>query len=178
MDAGIISHRYAKAFYLFAAERKEEGLLREELKFLSGQFLACPSLQKALDDPTIPSSLKIDLLTTAAGKEISDTCQKVLHLIVKNKRAHYIQSIVLGYDKVYRKAKDMVIMKLVTTEPASIEMKNKLVDLVKKKNEQVEFSANTDADIIGGFILEIDDIRLDACVKNLLNQLRLELTHP
>ncbi|MDR0796570.1 MAG: F0F1 ATP synthase subunit delta [Tannerella sp.] len=178
MDAGIISHRYAKAIYQFAAERKEESLLREELKFLSEQFLSCPSLQKALDDPTIPMTVKIDLLTTAAGREISETCKKVLHLIVKNKRVHYLQSVALRYDKVYRKAKDLVIMKLVTTEPASSEMKNKLVDLVKKKNEQVEFNAKTDADIIGGFILEIDDLRLDACVKNLLNQLRLELIHP
>jgi F-type H+-transporting ATPase subunit delta len=151
--------------------------LREELKFLSEQFLACPSLQKTLVDPTISPSVKSELLTTAAGKEISDSCRKAIHLMVKNKRVFYIRFIAAMYDKVYRKAKDMVIMKLVTTKPASSEEKNKLVDLVKKKNDQVEFITETNDDIIGGFILEIEDVRLDASVKNLLNQLRLELIH-
>jgi len=177
MNTGIISHRYAKAFYQFAAERKEEDRLREELKILSEQFLALPLLQKTLDDPTVLPAVKIELLTTAAGKDISDTCSKVLHLIVKNKRAHYLRSVALMYDEVYRKAKDMVIMKLVTTEPASDDVKNKLVALIRRNNDQVEFMTETNTDLIGGFILEIEDLRLDASVKNLLNQLRLELIH-
>jgi len=177
MDTGIIAHRYAKAFYQFASTRNEEDLLRKELKSLSEQFLAVPELQKTLSNPTVSPAVKIELLTTAAGKDISDTCRRALHLIVKNKRTHYIQSVTLMYDKVYRKAKGMVIMKLVTTEPASNDMKNKLMALVKKNNDQVEFITEIKTDLIGGFMLEIDDLRLDASVKNLLNQLRLELIH-
>jgi len=177
MDAGIISHRYAKAFYQFAAERKEEDRLREELNILSEQFLALPLLQKTLDDPTVAPAVKIELLTTATGSDISDTCRKAIHLIVKNKRAHYLRSVALMYDQVYKEAKDMVTMKLVTTEPASDEVKNQLVDLIRKNHDQVEFLTETNADLIGGFILEIEDLRLDTSVKNLLNHLRMELIH-
>jgi len=177
MDSGIISHRYAKAFYKFASERKEEDLLREELKFLSEQFLTLPLLQKILDDPTISSAVKIDLLTTTFGKDISDTCSKALCLMIKNKRTQYIQPVLLMYDEVYRKAKGLVVMKLITTEPINSDLKNQLVDLVKKDIDQVEFITETNADLIGGFILKIDDLRLDASVKNLLNKLRQELLH-
>jgi len=177
MNAGIIAHRYAKAFYQFASAHKEEDMLREELKSLSEQFLAVPVLQKTLDNPTVSPAVKIELLTTAAGKDISDTCRKALHLIVKNKRTHFIRPVALMYDKVYRKAKGMIIMKLATTEPASNDVKNKLVALVKKNSDQVEFITEINPDLIGGFTLEIDDLRLDASVKNLLNQLRLELIH-
>ena len=178
MNAGIISNRYAKAILKFALERKEESRLREEFKILSEQFLAVPNLKKVLDDPTISSTKKIDVLTTAAGKEISDTCRQVFHLVVKNGRTHYMQSIALMYDKVYRKEKNKVIVKLTVTEPASIEMKKKFVKLIGKNDEQVDFEAKTDNDIIGGFILEINDLRLDASTRNQLNQLRLELIHP
>ena len=178
MDIGIISHRYAKAIYQFAAERKEEDRLREELKVLTEQFLALPLLQKTLNDPTIAADVKIKLLTTAAaGQDISETCRKAFHLIVKNKRVNYLQSIVLMYDTVYRQAKGMVIMKLATTEPASDDVKNKLVDLIKKNHDLVEFVTETNTDLIGGFVLEIEDLRLDASVKNLLHQLRQELIH-
>ena len=177
MDAGIISSRYAKAIYQYASEHKEENRLYEELKMLLEQFNAVPMLKKVLDDPTVSSAAKANVLTTAAGKEISDTCKQVILLIVENGRAHYMQNIALMYDKVYRKAKKTVIMKLITTDPASAETKKELIDLViKDKNETVDFAAKTDAGIIGGFILEIEDLRLDASVKNQLNRLRLELT--
>ena len=177
MDAGIISNRYAKAIFQYASERKEENQLREELKILSEQFFAVPLLKKVLDDPTVSSAVKIDVLTTAAGKKISDTCSQVFRLVVNNGRAHYMQPIALMYDKVYRKAKDMVVLKLTTKEPASDEVKNRLVDLIKKNSKQVDFVAKTDEEIIGGFILEMEDNRLDASVKNQLKQLRLELIH-
>ena len=178
MNAGIISNRYAKAIFQYASEHKEENQLREELRILAEQFPAVPILRKILDDPTVSSDVKIDVLTTAAGKEISDTCRQVIRLIIKNGRAHYMQSIALMYDKVYRKAKNRVIVKLITTEPASNEMKDKLVDLVKQNDEQVDIVEKTEKDIMGGFILEIEDIRLDASIRNQLNHLRLELIHP
>jgi len=178
MDAGIISNRYAKAIFQFALDRKEESRLREELIIMSEQFRAVPLLKLVLDDPTVSQAQKIKVLTTAAGKDISETCLQVIHLIVKNKRTHFMQSIALMYDKVYRKAKNRIILKLVTTEPASMEMKNKLVNLIKYKNEQVDFISKTDSELIGGFILEIEDQRLDASIKNQLNQLRLEFIHP
>jgi len=178
MNAGIISNRYAKAIYQFASERKEENGLREELRMLSEQFIAVPMMAKVLEDPTVSQAVKIDVLTTAVGNKISDIYRQVITMIIKNGRAHYMQSIALMYDKAYRKAKNKVILKLITTEAASEDMKKKLVKLVGKNDDQVDFFAKTDNDIIGGFILEIDDLRLDASVKNQLNQLRLELIHP
>jgi F-type H+-transporting ATPase subunit delta len=178
MDRGIISNRYAKAIFQYAVERREENQLREELNMMAEQFFAVPTLAKVLDDPTVSPAAKIDVLINAAGKNVSGTCQQVIRMVVKNGRARYMQSIALMYDKVFRKAKNRVIMKLITTEPASVEMENKLVDLLKQDKEQVDFAAKTDGDIIGGFILEIEDLRLDASIKNQLNQLRLELIQP
>ena len=178
MNAGIISNRYAKAIFQYALERNEESKLREEFRILSEQFTAVPLLKNVLDDPTVSTAVKIDVLATAAGKKISDTYLQVVSMIVKNGRAHYMQSIALMYDKVYRKKKDRIILKLITTEPASDEIKKNLVKLINKNEEQVDFAAKTDEGIIGGFVLEIEDLRLDASMKNQLNQLRLELINP
>jgi F-type H+-transporting ATPase subunit delta len=178
MNSGIISNRYAKAIYQYASEHKEDNRLREELRILSEQFFTVPTVRTVLEDPTVSPAVKIDVLTTAAGKDVSNTYKQVIRVIVKNGRARYIQSIALMFDEVYRKAKNRVILKLTTKEPASGEMKHQLVDLVKQNDKQVDFVAKTDADIIGGFILEIEDRRLDASIRNQLNQLRLELIHP
>jgi F-type H+-transporting ATPase subunit delta len=176
MNAGIISKRYAKAIFQYASERGDEERLQAEMKMLSEQFTALPLLKKVLEDPTVPSVEKINVLITAAGKSPSDAYRQVAGLVIKNGRGHYMQNIALMYDKVYRKEKNRVIIKLTTIEPAGLEVQNALMNLIiKDKETKVDFAAKTDESIVGGFILEIEDSRLDASVKNQLNRLRMEL---
>jgi len=178
MDSGKISNRYARAVYQFAVNQGEETRLFEEMKTLSSQFVALPALKKSLENPTVSYEVKESLLVTASGGKVCETNKKALRMIVGNGRANYMQSIALMYDKVYRQEKNIVRVKLTTVEPASREMEQSLIGLITEdKSEKVDFFAKTDADIIGGFILEVGDFRLDAGVKNQLNQLRLELTN-
>ena len=176
MDSGTISTRYAKAIYKYAAGRGDETRLYEEMKTLSKQFPALPELNKVLENPIISSEEKIKLLTTAVGETASETCKNVLRVVVENGRASYMRQIALVYDQVYRKAKNIVLVKLTTVIGATDKEKQSMVELISGgKAEQVDFAAETDSDIIGGFILEVEDLRLDASVKNQLNMMKLEL---
>ena len=40
----------------------------------------------------------------------------------------------------------------------------------------MEFTAAVDSELLGGFVVNIDNERLDASIKNELEQLRLKLT--
>jgi F-type H+-transporting ATPase subunit delta len=176
MNTGIISGRYAKAIFQYASEHGEETLLYEEMKTLSKQFITIPLLKKVLDDPTVSVEEKVDVLITAVGKKVSNTYKHVMRTVVINGRAHHVQFIALKYEEVYRQGKNIVIVKLTTTEPASQAMKEALVELIHKGyNEEVDFESEISNDIIGGFILEVEDSCLDASVKNQLNRMKLEL---
>ncbi|MCH5218918.1 MAG: F0F1 ATP synthase subunit delta, partial [Muribaculaceae bacterium] len=43
------------------------------------------------------------------------------------------------------------------------------------KDTELEFSEQVNPDIIGGFIIDVDDSRMDASISNELEQLRLNL---
>ncbi|MDR1633061.1 MAG: F0F1 ATP synthase subunit delta [Dysgonamonadaceae bacterium] len=177
MDIGIISTRYAKAIYRFAADRGEETRLYEEMETLSRQFVAIPELKNALENPILSSEEKIKLLIAALEGKVSETAKNVFRVVVENRRAQYMQHIALVYDLVYRKAKNIVLVKLTTVGEASEEEKKSMVELVSNGGKnQVDFAVKSDADIIGGFILEVEDLRLDASVRNQLNTMKLELT--
>jgi F-type H+-transporting ATPase subunit delta len=176
MNAGIISTRYAKAIFQYALGRGDEDRLQAEMKTLSEQFTALPLLRKVLEDPTVSSAEKTKVLITAAGNTPGDTYRQAVRLVIENGRGHYMQHIALMYDKIYRKEKNKTVIQLTTTEPATIETQNALINLVlQDKNKQVDFAAKIDENIIGGFILEVEDFRLDASMKNQLNRLRREL---
>jgi F-type H+-transporting ATPase subunit delta len=176
MDAGIISTRYARAIYEYAAEKGKEMDLYEGMRFLATKFSQFPTLREIMRDPTLTAEQKIEVLTTAAGAHANENLQQVIRLVIRNRRSNYMENIALMYDQVYRKAKGIVIVQLTTIEPAGEKMKESLISVVAQvTGEKVEFQAKTDSDIIGGFILEVEDKRLDASVREQLRMINYEL---
>ncbi|MDR1526655.1 MAG: F0F1 ATP synthase subunit delta [Dysgonamonadaceae bacterium] len=176
MNAGVISTRYARAIYEYAAEKDHETALLEQLQLLAQSFLKFPALRKVISDPTVTAEQKIQVLTTACDARENEILQQVIRLVVKNKRSGYIENIIRMYDEVYRKAKGIVTVQLTTVEPADDKIKEELLPVIARITEgTVDFQTQTDPGLIGGFILEIEDKRLDASVKEQLRMMSYEL---
>ena len=177
MDSSRISTRYAKAVYEFALEHKEETRLYEEMKLLSSQFFAFKMMSKVMENPTIPVGEKEKILITAGGgNSVSESYKKLLKLIIDNKREKYVLFIALMYQTWYRKQKGIVISKLTTVDEISDEAQQKIIRLISDETKKnVNLETVIDTDIIGGFVLELDDKQLNASIKNQLVKLKQEL---
>ncbi|MDR1737894.1 MAG: F0F1 ATP synthase subunit delta [Candidatus Symbiothrix sp.] len=175
MNVGVISHRYAKAIYDYAAENHKETTLYTGMQTLLDNFQTYPEMRKVMSNPTVASDQKINLLSIASATD--DACmQQAIALVVNNGRAELIENVARLYREVYRKAKGQVIVQLTTVEPASEKTKQSLISVIAQVTDsQVEFHTQTDADLIGGFVLEIEDQRLDASVKEQLRIINYEL---
>ncbi|MDH8702219.1 F-type H+-transporting ATPase subunit delta [Dysgonomonadaceae bacterium PH5-43] len=177
MNLGIIATRYARAIYEYAAVNSCETAIYKEMNVLNQNFEKFPNLQKALIDPTVTNDKKIKLLLTACGIKINPVLEKSIAMIVENGRADYMANIALKYVELYRKAKSITIVSLTTVDTSGEEIEKALLDIIpKKENDTIEFHTKDDSSIIGGFVLEIGDKRMDASVKTQLNQLKLDLT--
>jgi len=175
MDAGRISIRYAKALYAYAAELKEEDVLFEKMKMLSGSFAVHKSLQKVMENPTVSPEDKQKLLTTAGGNSVCKSYNSLLDLLAKNRREPYTQMIALSYQKIYKKEKGIITGKLTTVNPAGEEVMQKFKTLIAGEKYKVDFITHVDPEIIGGFVLDVDFNQLDASVKSQLNKIKMQL---
>lgn len=177
MDVGQVSTRYARAFYEYALDKGMETQLYEEMKTFVDNYMAFPDFPEIMKDPTISSEEKRKVFITAAGISVSDVFKRVVDIILKNKRESFILFIALAYQTFYRQKKRIIIGHLTTAEPVSIDVSNKLKELVRQGSSvEVDFNIKTDPSIIGGFLLELDANLLDASLKNQLNRLRYQIT--
>ena len=175
MDTGRISTRYAKALYAYAAKLKEEDVLFEKMKFLSGSFAAHKSLQKVMEDLTVSAEDKQKLLTTAGGNSVCKSYDSLLDLLAKNRRESYAQMITLSYQKIYKKEKGIITGKLTTVNPAGEKIMQKLKTLIAGEKYEVDFITRIDPKIIGGFVLDVDFNQLDASIKSQLDKVKMQL---
>lgn len=178
MNEGLIPRRYAKALYLFAREKGEDGHMYTLMQKLAGNFANEESLQRVVSNPFVSAADKNSLLMTAAGADKSDICfVDFLTLLDNNRRLDLVRNMALAYMDLYRKEHRIYMVHVVSAAPLSDEETSRLKSLIQPqlKGGTMEYSSSVDPELLGGFVVTIDNERLDASISNELKQLRLKL---
>jgi F-type H+-transporting ATPase subunit delta len=172
---GTLSSRYARAFYAFAVDNNEEDRVYDEMKFLSNGFLSVPELKKFLQSPVLTLNTKLKALETASGGNVSKSSRQFYEFVFEKEKHDLLLYISSAYLSVYRQAKNLVYVDLIT----AVKPDNEFVESVKNhilkeynSNVIVEMSISVDPEIIGGFILNVDSKQLDLSIKGELKSLR------
>lgn len=155
MDAGLIATRYARALLLYAREERTEASVYEDA-------------QKLLD------ALKDKTGLTACIEGLSQTLRHFVALVVRNKRVEYLPAILHNFRVLYRQEHGITRAWL-TTAAEDPELAGKLTTLMKLQGfTKIDFRTEVNQDLIGGFILQIEDKRLDASIASQLRTIRKE----
>lgn len=147
MNTGVVSSRYAKALLKYTQEtgRSEQ---------------VCAQVQAILRNPE------------AAEGALEPELQKFIALLRDNDRLDLVRLVFRDYVKMYYEAKDIILAHLTTVIPAP-ETEKTLVSMIEEYTGcKVLLDTSIDAGLIGGFVLEVDDILLDASVKCRLETVR------
>lgn len=175
MDIGIISMRYAKALMEYAKSTGAEELLYNEFRMLSRSLRKYPALRMALVNPVLTIREKFSLICTAAvgdaapGREFT----RFITLVLKNRRESFLLYISLSFLDLYRKSKHIGIAKLTTAVPVSKEVEERIRSSASSLlHAHMELQTEVDPAIEGGFIFDINDMRLDASVATQLKRVK------
>lgn len=177
MDNGLIPHRYAKALYKLALEHGNTRQVYDEMKQVISAFETDPRLSKVLANPFVSRDDKAALLKAAAGDKVENDYLGFVKLILDSHREEYARLMALAYRDIYRQANHIARVKITTAAVLPDSDMQKLRALVENAfpDTSLEFSYDVNADIIGGFVIDVDDARMDASVSNEIEQLRLNL---
>jgi F-type H+-transporting ATPase subunit delta len=176
MNTGLISRRYAKALYEYASEHKVEDVLYKRMQMLANAVNSIPRLKAILRSPMILTVYKNDLLAEATGTNPDPVYLDFIRLITENHRSELVLDIALNYEIIYRQKKNISVVNLISAAPMSHNALERIKKQVQQRtNGQVEFKTRIDPSLDGGFIFQLDDMRIDASVKGQLEKIRRKL---
>lgn len=176
MNTGLISTRYATALLDFAVEQNLQERVYSEIKTLLHMYSEVSNFREALANPAISIPEKRKLIHTASGESISKPLEQFIDLLLKNKREERLQYIALRFLELYRKKFGILSGTLITATKVDKPTYNRLKSFIESKTgETLELERLTDASILGGFILQIGDNRLDTSVSGQLLRIKSEL---
>ncbi|MBD5339489.1 MAG: F0F1 ATP synthase subunit delta [Bacteroides sp.] len=177
MDNGLIPRRYAKALYKFALEHGSTQAVYDEMKQVVEAFRQNPTLQKTLANPFVSNADKASLLKAAAGEKVENDYLGFIKMLLEMRREEYMQLIALAYRDLYRRENKISQVRITTAAKLPDTEMSKLRGMVEKAfpGRKLEHSDAVDPDLIGGFVIDVDDTRMDASISNEIEQLRLTL---
>ena len=178
MNEGLIPRRYAKALYKVAVERKVDERVYSLMQTLVSSFDSTPGLQAMVSNPFVARDEKYRIISTAAGAADADsTFADFLKLLAQNKRTDIIHAVAIAYIDIYRQEHNIRKVEVVSAAPLDPAVLKRIRSLVENHlhGATMEFSTTVDPSLIGGFVINVDNERLDASLRNSLKELRLSL---
>lgn len=175
MNDSKISIRYSRALFQSALEKKILDKVYQDMILIS-EICKAAETKEFLDSPIIPPSKKEAIFHKMIGGSVEVITLSIIDLIVKNGRESFIPSIARNFIHDTKKFKGITESVLTTAVDVDDSIRKQITDLISGVfNTKVELKENIDPEIIGGFILQIDDNYIDASIRNKLRKIKKEL---
>jgi F-type H+-transporting ATPase subunit delta len=171
-----VAVRYAKALLQFSEEQNAEEEVAADMQTLLKLFSEVPELHQVVNHPSLSGQQKKKMLKQVVTSGFHLVTNRFLDFICDQKREDQLAGMAHNYLLRYAEAKGLK-RAVFTTAIAMTERERKaVVKMVETHyNVTLDFTEKIDKELIGGFVIEIDDKRIDASVTAQLKQIRQQL---
>lgn len=169
-----LASRYAKSLIDLAIERNSLEETLSDMQLLNGICLQSPDFVQMLRSPVIPGSKKTAVLNAVVQDKTSPLTKAFINLLVTKGREMNLPEISESFIAQYKELKNIKTVKVTTAVAMDDKMKNTVMSKVASfmPSATIELATSVNADLIGGFVLEMEDQLFDASVKKKLNDIR------
>jgi F-type H+-transporting ATPase subunit delta len=177
MNESKISVRYSRALFQLAAEKKLLGRISADMLFVT-ELCKIMEVKEVLESPIIVPSKKNKILRSLLEKNVEEMTISVVELLVKNGRESHLPAVARVFMDETRKYNGITETFLTTAVPVNEKVRKQISDMVSAVfKTKVELKEVIDKEIIGGFILKVNDNYIDASVKSKLRKIKKELAY-
>ncbi len=161
-----LASRYAKSLIDLAIEKGQLEKVFADMQWLQAVCKSNRDFVNLLRSPVIKPDTKKKILTAVTAGNVGELTAAFNALLITKGRESNLPEIVNAFIDSYKQHKNIQTIKLTTAAPISDALKNSIVEQVKKSAgfQNVEVEEKIDADLIGGFVLQIGDKLVDASI--------------
>lgn len=176
MNYSKVNVRYAKAIFLAALEQQTLEQVFNDFTLIQAIAKDNKEFRFFLNAPIYNPQEKKQFISQFFQPYVSKLTFEFLNLLTEKRRENRLFDIIRNFFTLYKRHHNIVDALLVTPIMADdnllTDFKQKLEPVLKK---QVNIKNNENPDIIGGFILRVEDMEFDGSIRNQLNKIKINL---
>lgn len=173
MNYSKVAVRYAKAFYETCVEQNCLETGRADIELLATAIDSIPDFRLFLNDPVTRSSAKIKAMESLLAGKVSVLTVKFVNLVISNKRESDLLSITRNFLHRYKTAKGVSDVTLISAHQMNKAELATITSAVESNYKlKADMKVSVDTELIGGFILRVDDLQFDSSVATKLKNIK------
>ena len=168
-----VASRYAKSLMDLAQEKNLVEQFKDDFATYMEVFYSNNSFNLLMHSPIVTKSKKIKIVKLIFEGNISDVILSFFILVIKKNREDGLDEISTEFLALYDRLKGVKNAVVKSATPLTDKSRKEINELVKKEFDMdVKLEEEVDEDLIGGFVLRIDDLQVDTSVKSQLQKIK------
>lgn len=176
MSVARIANRYAKSLIELAQEQQQLEEVRKEVGQLQQLMAQQRDLELLVKSPIVSEDKKEKVFKSLFEGNLNPMLMSFLLIIIRKKREQYLPEIFDAFVAQYNTLKEITPVRLITAVPVDTSFEEQVIRLMQEEfhKKTIDLTTTVEETLVGGFVLEFEDKRLDASVSHQLAALRKE----
>ena len=177
INSSKVAKRYAKALLDYSIEKHEEDNFVQEVSSLVEVVRENPDLRALLHSPIVRMEIKHKVLQEVFSQR-SAILNLLIEILVENKRVSDLYDIAREYVIQYNRYKGKTTAYLTTAVELPESLKAQFVQkaIALSGGKKITLESRVEPQLIGGFILRIDDLQYNASIAHKLYGIKEQLS--
>ena len=175
MNNSKISFRYAKALFDLAIEFNVLDKVNGDMASMASVCTSNRDFTVMLNSPVIHVDKKRKILEMVFGASFTKLSITFLNIIAQKRRESYLPAVAKQFTKLYKEYMGITTVNIQSAFPLDEESRGKLTGLLEKMtSREIELIEEVKTELLGGFVITVNDVQYDISIANRIQQLRKE----
>ncbi len=176
MSESRITVSYARALFLAARDQEVLDKTRYDAELLLEITTDSAEVRQLLESPVINSSKKLQVFHSLFSGRVGNLTLEFLKLVTENRREEYIPGMCRHFINLYKQERGILQANIATAVPLSERTREEVISIVREAfKAKIELNEQVNENLIGGFVIRVEDRQLDASVRGKLRKIKKEL---
>jgi F-type H+-transporting ATPase subunit delta len=167
--------RYAEALIDLSKEQKSMDVLLKQTGFIEKTLKQSSDLRSVLNSPVVKAEDK-QIIAKSVFKSVDEMLHGLFDLLAENNRFDHLKKICQSYGHTYNQMHNIQEAHITS----AIELDKKSLKALKAKikditGDDAQVTTETNENLIGGFVLQLNDLQYDASISGQLSKIKRNL---
>lgn len=173
-----IASRYVKSLLGLAVEQKALEAVHQDMLAFAKLCKENRAFTLMLKSPVIKHEKKRDILEKIFVGKVHALTMAIFDIITRKNREPILPAIANEFHIAYNEYNGIGGASIISAVPLDKKLREEIEQIVKKLSDKkkVEITEKVDAEVIGGFVLNVGDRQIDTSIKSKLKALKVKFS--
>ena len=173
MSATQIPYRYAKALFDYAKTNQQLDRVFADMQLINKLVDENRELDRVFHSPILKPTKKAEVFNAVFKNLLSKQTLDFVDMLIDKGRENYMEAIAESFMQMHNEANNVIEAQITTAVAIDEKLRSEIKTKLKAQlNRDIVLIEKVNPEILGGYILRVNDKQEDKCLTSKLNNLK------